>query len=511
MKNISGMIWSFMFFIILAGCSSHQLAGEEPVMKLEAPQVSAPAAPAGAGIDAVTVSGPSCGSKKEDGYKIRPVEIEIKEGHPYLPVGAEFVTEEGKVDLGDVIKALADHKGFSVSWADDVNQQEPVDCYIKAADDFYGALDNILRQLGYFYEIEEDTIVVKYKMTETYYVAMPLVEETFNTEIGGDLLGQSGAEGELRGKIEAKTKMGAGGSDEGVNMWQIIEDNLTKIIEEQGSFVVDRPVGLVTVTAPRKTHRAIKQYLENLKEETYRQVIIEAKIIEVQLNESSEMGIDWSDLLGKTFSGSIEFGESLYPNKGIKFIEKVSLNSTTFDLILHELKEYGDTRILSNPKISLLNGHGATITVGENIKYIDSVETDFDEESGFLEYTVNTLDILSGVGMGVIANIINNEEVILYIVPIISELQEPIEYRPYGLGEVGLPRVKLRQMATLAKVKSGQTLIIGGLISKTVDKKETKVPILGDIPFLGHFFQYTDEETIDKELVVFLKPRIVGS
>ncbi len=445
-------------------------------------------------------------SKTSDSYLTKKIEIEMKEGKPYLPVGAEIISKGGKVPLISVIKKLAFLKGFSVSWADDVDQTKEVDVNIKPADNFWSALDNLLRQLDYFYEVQGDTIIVKYKETKTYHLAMPFLQEYFKTSVGGNLLGGEETEGKIRGEVSLE-----GSLEKPLNFWQQVEDNLKKIIGDAGSYVIDRPLGLITVTAPRRIHKKISGYLEHLKREIYKQVVIEAKIIEVILNKQHQMGIDWSDVLQRTFTGTIEFGR-LYHYE--KFVKTITLNPQTFSVFMAALNTYGKTKVIANPKITLLNGHGATITVGENVTYINKVESTIDTETDVITYDVSTSNILSGIGLGVMANIISDNEVILYITPLTAELQEPIEYKTFGSttqgAQVGLPRIKIRDMATMAKVKNGQTLIIGGLIDKTKMKNERKTPFLGDLPLIGRLFTYTSEQTISRELVILLKPRIIN-
>ena len=113
------------------------------------------------------------------------------------------------------------------------------------------------------------------------------------------------------------------------------------------------------------------------------------------------------------------------------------------------------------------------------------------------------------------ANIINDDEVILYLVPVTTELQsysstEAIEYKTFGNAQVGLPRVKLREMATMAKVRNGETLIIGGQISQKRTETTKSVPLLGDIPGLGWLFKHKSTSIDNTELVIFLKPTIVS-
>jgi general secretion pathway protein D/MSHA biogenesis protein MshL len=471
--------------------------------------------------------------KDRKGFRLKTVEMEMTAGRPYLPIGAEILSKDGKVPLIQVVTRMADLKGFSVSWANDVNSNQAVDVHVRPEDNFWEALDNTLRQLDYFFEMDGDTIVVKYKETKRYRLVMPNLTENFTTAVGGNLIGD-----ESQGKISGRTQMEVNIS-ESLDFWKQVEENLDRIINsgalrsvqqaggqqpagggggpsyDQGFFITDKHLGLVTVTAPRKTHARVNEYLVNLKKEMYRMVIMEAKIVEVRLDDSHQYGINWSDLLSRVFSGTINFGSGgvIYPWDGVKFIEQVTLSPQNFTVIVDALKQYGETNILANPKITLMNGRGATIAVGENVTYIDQVESVTDE-NGNVTFTVTTATTLSGLGLAVMANIVNDEEVILYIVPVTSELQEPIEYRQFGGlngAEVGLPRIRLRELATNARVRDGETLILGGLISKVEELDTDKVPLLGDIPGLGWLFKHEEKSTINRELAIFLQPRIISA
>lgn len=496
-----------IFLLIVWGCGSQQEVRKGG--PIAGPEVSK--VPEGELRDKASVV-----SRDGGGYRIRPMEMEMKAGRPYLPVGAALASEKGKVPLREVIKELAKLNDFSVSWADDVDLNQRVDVDIRPEDDFWAALNNVLRQLDYFYEVDKETIVVMYKDTKKYHLAMPFLQENFKSSVGGDLIGGGEeAEGKMSGEVSV-----SGGMDKELNFWNGVRENLNKIIGEQGSFVIDRPVGVITVTAPRKTHQRVKAYLDNLKEEVYKQVIIEAKIIEVVLTEGSEMGIDWKALMETEFLNfnvtDIDLSDLYAPHdlgiisgKGIKFINQIKLGMNNFEVLVDALQEYGETKIIGNPKITLLNGHGANITVGENVTYVDKVTVDIDDETGDRTYSVETDTILSGIGLGVMANIINDDEVVLYIVPLTSELDEPIKKQTFEGTEVGLPRVRLKDMSTMARVRDGNTLIIGGLIDQTNNENIEQVPLLGDIPLLGNLFKHIDKDMRKRELVILLKPRII--
>ncbi len=161
-----------------------------------------------------------------------------------------------------------------------------------------------------------------------------------------------------------------------------------------------------------------------------------------------------------------------------------------------------------------MNGQPALITVGRNVTYIDSITADRSTGNvggDLITYTAETERILSGIAMALTATILGDDEIIMNLVPITSELEEPIEYRTLGSdgGEIGLPIVRVREMSTTVKVKNGEMLVIGGLISDVQDNKGEFAPILGDIPLLRYLFGYEEKEHLKRELIILLRPRII--
>ena len=512
-----------------------------------------------------------------------------------LRVGARISSTRGPQPLWDIVKRLAALKGMNVSWASDVDRNVLVDVDINANDDFYEALDNMLRQVDYYHETNGSTLVIKYKETRQFQIAMPFTKHSYSTGTGGNVLGNADTSSNVDGTIELKSK------DNEFDIWENIKLNLDTILQiwtyrregetvkketieikdqdvakegarsyasgqakdaaaqdstttetsmasadsssrvsgGEGYYIIDKPVGLITVTAPRPLLEKVEAYITTLKKSLYTQISIEAKIIEVQLSDASSIGINWSSVL-KNFSitGAVEFGAAgqIYPfiynndrvngertytdetrgsyfktiNPG-QFVSNISLDTADFGVFLNALNEQGDTKILSNPKISVMNGQPSLITVGRNVTYIDSIESDLDSETGIVTYTVETERILSGVGMALTATVLGKNEIIMNLVPITSELQEPIEYRDVGNlgGTVGLPIVNVREMSTTVKVKDGEMLVIGGLISDTEQTTGEFAPLLGDIPFVRYLFGYEEKEHLKRELIILLRPRII--
>ncbi len=511
-----------------------------------------------------------------------------------LKVGARITSTRGPQPLWDIVKRLASLKGMNVSWSSDVDQKVLVDVDISSNDDFFTALDNMLRQVDYFHEMNGNTIVIKYKETRQFQIAMPFTTQDYVTGTGGNILGSNDASSNIDGTISLKSKGNEFdiwdniklNLDTILQIWtfrregetvlentdQVLDDkfgarkgsrgysadenadtaaestgasdsaaskaNSSKVSGGQGFYIIDKPVGLITVTAPRPVLEKIDAYITTLKKSLYQQISIEAKIIEVQLNDQSSIGINWSSVLKNfnleglatfgaggqiypfTYSNDRVVGDKTYSADGSsytktinpgQFVSKISMLPASFDIFLNALNEQGDTKILSNPKISVMNGQPALISVGRNVTYIDSIESHLDAVTGVITYTVNTERILSGVGMALTATVLGKDDIIMNLIPITSELQEPIEYRNIGADgtTVGLPIVNVREMSTTVKVGDGEMLVIGGLISDYNETTGEFAPILGDIPFLRYLFGWEEKIHNKRELIILLRPRII--
>ncbi len=463
-----------------------------------------------------------------------------------IPVGADISSNAGPVPLRDILKKLASLKNMNISWSSDVDQFAQVDVDIRADEDFFDAIGNILRQLDYFHETKNNTIIVKYKETRKFHIAMPFTSSTYKTGLGGNVLGGES----IKGTVSLESNKNE------FDIWKNIQTNMDQILEivteeiqesktlessaqdtttaagdttkdkedtrakfrkisGKGYYTIDRPIGLITVTAPRPLVEKIATYLNNLKTEIFRQISIEAKIVEVTLTDTSTIGINWTNILSNKSIDFELFGSTgvIYaPDTANRAISKISLTNP-FSMVLDAIATEGDTNVLANPKISVLNGQPALISVGSNATYIDKVETTV-SESGAVTQTITTSSIMSGLGLGVVATIMGNDEVVLSLTPVTSQLEGgTVTYENFGSGttasKVGVPVVNLRELNTTVKIKSGDMLIVGGLIDESDTTTDTKVPVLGDIPMAGKLFKSSKKTKTQKELVVLLLPKIM--
>jgi MSHA type pilus biogenesis protein MshL len=487
-----------------------------------------------------------------------------------IKVGANITSTKGPQPLWDILKRLANLKGMTVSWASDVDQNVLVDVNISAEDNFYDAIDNLLRQVDYFHEMKDNAIIVNYRQTKKFNIAIPNMKGKYTSNVGGNFLATSG---ELASGTEGTVKVFS--TDNQFDVWQNITDNMDAIMKEwrtqktqeetvtsteatsdgktisaastetktqqatrqvslAGSYyTIDKSVGLITVTAPRPLLEKIESYLDSLKKELYRQVVIEAKIIEVTLQDNSKIGLDWGQVL-KDFNinGLVEMGtggvlgqvwpwnppDELKPNANYpatfpdSFVYRVSVAALPFNVMLNALNEQGDATVLSNPKMTVLNGQPAVLSVGTDIKYISEVEADVDTDTNNTTYTVTTDSIVQGIAFGVMASIIDDDSVILHLTPITTDLVgDTIEYRQVGFTgtEIGLPVVQVREMSTLVQVNNGEMLIIGGLIASVEGKTGEFAPVVGDIPLIRYLFGVEEKRMEKRELVILLTPRII--
>ena len=313
--------------------------------------------------------------------------------------------------------------------------------------------------------------------------------------------------------------------------------------------MIDQPIGLITVTAPRPILDKVEAYLTSLRKEIYKQISIEAKIIEVQLIDSSAIGINWTQVLENfNIAGAVRFGAQtlgggvtsfgqIFPyvfsndtdgkwnngtNHGASYdptrlVSNVSINTANFDVFLNALKTQGNTKILSNPKISVLNGQPAMISVGRNVTYVKQVDSTVTAgaNGNTITYTAKAGSILSGVGLGLTATILDNNEIIMNLVPVTSELEEGSQNAVVVAGQgntsisMGLPIVNVREMSTTVRVKDGEMLVIGGLISDMNTEEGNFAPVVGDIPLLKYLFGHEEKVKNKRELIILLKPRII--
>jgi MSHA type pilus biogenesis protein MshL len=424
--------------------------------------------------------------------------------------------------LRDVLHVIAEATSLNVVMEKGVDPEIPVNITLKNVTAEY-ALNTIFTSVDYFYTFKENMLFIKAVDTRIFELGHPALEQKYAIDLGGDMLagatstggssGGGGAAAGVKGSITQTIKS----DDTAFKFWETIEKSISNILgsstaaaSAQQSFTVNRLAGSIILTASKNNIERVEQYINNLRTVIGRQVLVEAKIVEVQLNDNFKLGIDWSYITSDVSLSTTNFA-SVVPAAGP--LMKIAVTDQRFAPVLQALETQGEVRLLSNPRINIMNGQTALLSVGRNTSFISKVEsTTTGGIAPITTYSVQTSSILSGILIGIVPYINERGEISLTIAPIISKL---IELKDKNVGAVGnqtqisLPTVDLKELSTTVKVLNGQTIIIGGLIEKLESVQDDQVPFLGSIPLLGYLFKSRNKQDTKNELVVLIQPFLV--
>jgi len=332
------------------------------------------------------------------------------------------------------------------------------------------------------------------------------------------------------------------------DFWTELKESLSALVGNKNgrNVVVSPQSGMIVVRAMPHELRAVEKFISKTQSFVKRQVIIEAKILEVELNERFQTGINWASLstsgadralVGQTGGGSIFSGSGITGiagNSGVldpSSLSQISGTAATafggmfslalnvgndFSAFIELLKTQGDVQVLSSPQISTLNNQKAVIKVGKDEFFITDVQsnTSTTTATASTQSNVELTPFFSGVALDVIPQISENGEVILHIHPSVSTVTEETKNISISSStslSVPLAVSSIRESDSIIRARSGQVVIIGGLMQNSVEERVSKVPLLGDIPLLGALFRHTQEIKKKSELVILLKPIVVDS
>jgi MSHA type pilus biogenesis protein MshL len=284
---------------------------------------------------------------------------------------------------------------------------------------------------------------------------------------------------------------------------------------------VNPVAGSVTVLGTSKQHELVQQYLDRVMQSAQRQVLIEATIVEVSLKDQYRAGIDWSKTLQGSVGWAIETaasgGQSALASTLSPYITATYTGSNGFTAAIDLLESFGDTKVLSSPKLMALNNQTALLKVVNNLVYFsikaDTVPGTNGGES-VTTYTTTPQTIPVGIVMSVLPQINENGMVSLTVRPTISrqvgEVLDPNPDLPSGVKNA-IPVIQVREMESLLQVRSGQTVMLGGLIQDDSNTARDGVPWLSRPAGIGAIFGQHEVKASQNELVIFLRPIVVSN
>ncbi len=360
---------------------------------------------------------------------------------------------------------------------------------------------------------------------------------------GGDSDSDSSTGSSARETVAASSVDTTSESD----FWSELRGTLDSIIgNTAGRNVVLSPQsGVIVIRAMPAELRAVEKYLKKTQSIMQRQVILEAKIIEVVLSDGFQSGVNWAALkntgssqalIGQTGGGTLFDNSTSIIDGNTGNLNPAALSQITgtaasafggiftaalniksdFAAFIELLKTQGDVQVLSSPQISTINNQKAVIKVGTDEFFVTDVES-YVNTSSVTSTTQNNVELtpfFSGVALDVIPQISENNEITLHIHPTVVDVTEKVKnisVSSTSTLSVPLAVSSIRESDTIIRAKNRQVVIIGGLMKTKTANNNASVPFLGDLPLIGGLFRHTKETTVKSELVILLKATVIES
>lgn len=320
-------------------------------------------------------------------------------------------------------------------------------------------------------------------------------------------------------------------SETKMDFWQELQENLSILLQSVDEtappprFTIHKQGGLISVVATQNQHEEIETYFNQLRNSVGRQVLIEAKIVEVHLNDEFQSGINWN-VIKNDFVLQAPMGDLTPPGP---FNKNATPTSNVFTIggahknisgLLSMLNKFGTVRTLSNPRLTVINNQSAVLKVATNKVYFKlNYSKDYNysdkKEQTYVSSEARTVPI--GLVMVVQPSIQNQTgQIIMTIRPTISRIIQQIADPAVGIAsnqnQVSyVPEVQVKEVDTVLSMNTGETVVVGGLMEESADNQSTGIPEAQDVPLLGNLFSSKANERNVTELVIFLKATVIDT
>ncbi|MFN3162589.1 MAG: type II secretion system protein GspD [Pseudohongiellaceae bacterium] len=389
-------------------------------------------------------------------------------------------------------------------------------------------LQRIARQVDIRWAFEQDDYLVvepDLPILRSYRIDYVNVARTAESEVSVSSAVSSGVGDASAGDANNSTTIMNQASTN--QFWTTLQTNLQTVLGEvadeggASSVIVNPETGLVTVRATARQHEEVYDFIESVRTRALYQVLIEATVVEVNLNDRFQSGVDWAMLARD--SGQVSFVQDL---TGLN-LNNSPTNVLTIDktagpdavgATISLLSQFGDTQVLSSPRLMALNNQTAMLRVVDSKIYFT-----VDVEQGFpatatspaipptFTSTVHTVPV--GFTMAVTPQISESDQVTLNVRPTISRIIRFVDDPNPALADAqvvnSIPEIQIREIESILTVDSGEIAVLGGLMQDTVDSDVAGLPGLGRLPVVGDLFNYRDDNAIKTELIIFIRPVVV--
>jgi MSHA biogenesis protein MshL len=324
------------------------------------------------------------------------------------------------------------------------------------------------------------------------------------------------------------------------DFWTGIEADLKTIVgsHPDHSLIINRQSGIIMVRALPRELRDVDDYLQRTSDSVSRQVVLEARIVEVELNSAYQAGINWASI-AKAGGGKLFFGQAapaggfdgnlLTPagkpvtvgpgNPVTSFLQNtlggpftIAADFTDFSAFIELLSTQGQTHVLSSPRVSTLQNQKAIIKAGTDEFFVTKVTSNtVTGTATSTSHDVELTPFFSGVALDVTPQIDDDGMVLLHVHPAVSEVTDQVKTLTLTGETDVLPLAlsQIRESDSIVKARSGQLIVIGGLMSEKRENQSYSTPLLGDVPLLGKLFRSERKRTTTVELVILLRPLVM--
>jgi MSHA biogenesis protein MshL len=326
------------------------------------------------------------------------------------------------------------------------------------------------------------------------------------------------------------------------DLWRELEASLKVLIGDKDGrqLIVSPQSGVIVVRALPKELRAVEGYLHAARLNVERQVMLEAKIIEVQLSDGQQTGINWAAFINGNNhrgsaglinpdttlanSGALTSGPlGALPGSSLALADTaanglfgLAFQTSNFAALIRFLESQGNVQVLSSPRIAAINNQKAVLKVGTDDFFVTSIKTDTTTGTGggtIVSPTITVQPFFSGVALDVTPQIDEDANITLHVHPSVSDVSERTKVLNLGaqIGTVTLPLASstVSETDTIVRVRDGSIVAIGGLMKTAQSNTRAQIPGLGEVPVAGELFGSTTRSTTKSELVILIKPTVI--
>ena len=466
---------------------------------------------------------------------------------PQQPELPRFNVAAVQADLADFFQSLVADTPYSVVLHPDVSGQITLQLKQVTLPETIALVQQLygfdIRQQGMVYKVypaglRTETIAVNYLMLQRQGFSSIAVNSGGVSQDNQN--GQNGQNGQSNRNNNSQSNLNQGlGNNAGqygqqqfngstiqseskTDFWKDLEKAVSTVLGNgpQRMVVVTPQAGLVTVRGMPDEIAAVKAYLGQSEQHLQRQVVLEAKIIEVTLNDEYQQGINWQNAMTSLRNTSFNFSTSgAVASNAISTslggVTAISFNNADFNGVINLLETQGNAQVLSSPRVTAMNNQKAVIKVGQDEYFVTDITSDTVVGVGGTTSSpsISLQPFFSGIALDVTPQIDQNGTVILHVHPSVTETAEQSKTIRFSDEQVILPLAQsnIRESDTIIRARSGEIVVIGGLMQTVTSDSESRTPVLGAIPVLGKLFTSVNKVEKKKELVILLKPTVVGA